>query len=269
MATEPATGILQPSERWGRYPEPEPPGIGGRIRQQAAYAGCIGGAVALNLALLARGAGVEAAREKVRRGAAWYLRFLAARNFVHTHFEDFDADSFSGGALLCANHPSILDAVCLFAAVPQLDCVIGSGPMRSPLFALPARLARYVPGDGALRMVKECRRRMAAGATVLVFPEGTRTAGGALGRFREGPFLAAMAAGAPVRTVFIETNSLFLGKGFRFYRNTPAPITMRISAGDVFHAGPGDDARAMAKRVEDYFRARLVREPNRITRTDA
>lgn len=268
MATEPATGMLRPAERWKTYPAPVDPGAGGCLRQQFAYAGCIGGALALNAVLLARGwgRGVDAARDEVRRGAAWYLRFLAARNFVHTHFEGFGGRAAGGGALLCANHPTILDALCLFAKIPQLDCVIGSKPMRSPLFALPARLAGYVPGGHALRMVKECRHRMAAGSTVLVFPEGTRTAEGAVGRFHEGPFLAAVAAGAPVRTVFIETNSLFLGKGFRFYRNTAAPITMRISAGDEFRAGPGEDARGLARRVEGYFRGSLCREGGRITR---
>ena len=73
-------------------------------------------------------------------------------------------------------------------------------------------------------------------------------------------------AGAPIRTVFIETNSLFLGKGYSFFKATTEPINFRFSAGEIFQPRPAESARELSRRLEKYFRERLGREGDRIYR---
>lgn len=209
---------------------------------------------------------VASVRHRLSSSAASYFRNLAEKDLVHYSFEGFENAVAWKGSVICANHPSILDAVCFFWKMPGIGCVVGMNPWGNPLLSLPARLAEFVPRDPPLRMLKECRQRLIRGENILLFPEGTRTTRGALNPFHDGPALLAIKAGAPIRTVFIETNSLFLGKGYSFFKATTEPIKFRFSAGEIFQPRPAESARELSRRLETYFRQRLGREGDRIYR---
>lgn len=213
-----------------------------------------------------READVAAVRSRLSVDSGAYFSDLAARNLVHCEFEGFEEAVTWKGSILCANHPSILDAICFFWKIRGLGCVVGMKPWGNPLLSFPARIAEFVPRDPALRMLKECRQRLQRGENILLFPEGTRTTRGALNPFHDGPALLSVKAHAPIRTVFIETNSLFLGKGYSFFKPTTEPIVFRFSLGEVFQPGPGESARDLSRRLESYYRDRLGREGERIFR---
>jgi 1-acyl-sn-glycerol-3-phosphate acyltransferase len=191
---------------------------------------------------------------------------MAERDLVHCHWEGFGEAADWTGSIVVANHPSILDALCFFWKLPGIGCVVGSNPWGNPLLSNPARRADFVPCDPAMRMFKEGRRRLARGENILLFPEGTRTTQGTLNSFHAGPALLAVKSGAPVRTVFIECNSLFLGKEYSFFQPTPRAIEFRFSTGEVLRPDGSESARAFARRMEDHYRARLRREGDRIFR---
>ena len=67
-----------------------------------------------------------------------------------------------------------------------------------------------------------------------MFPEGTRTVTRPLNRFRPGITLIAKLAQAPIQTVFIETDSPYLGKGWPIWRAPPLPIVFRVRLGQRF-----------------------------------
>jgi 1-acyl-sn-glycerol-3-phosphate acyltransferase len=187
---------------------------------------------------------------------------------IRCEYVGFEDSSNWRASLLCANHPSIFDALLLFQNFPHAACVVGTNPWRHPLFSIPARQAAYIPSLPALRMVKETRSVLSQGGNMIVFPEGTRTREGALGPFLDGFALSAIKGGATVRTIFIECTSRFLGKAISFKSPLEMPIHFRISTGDVFHPGPDERARDFSQTLETYFRARLLREGEAIRRTD-
>ena len=47
-------------------------------------------------------------------------------------------------------------------------------------------------------MLAECRRTLGEGLSVMMFPEGTRSEDGTIGRFKDGAFELAIDAGVPV-----------------------------------------------------------------------
>lgn len=212
-----------------------------------------------------RAADVAEIRSRLSRDSGRFFAHLAARDLVHCRFDGLGAADWRG-SIVAANHPSILDALGLFWKMPGIGCVVGNNPRGNPLLSHPARRADFVPRDPALAMIKECRRRLRLGENILLFPEGTRTTRGALDPFLEGPALVAVKSDAPIRTVFIECNSLFLGKGYSVFRPLREPVVFRFSAGEVFRPAEGESARHLARRLEDYFRGELVREGDRIFR---
>jgi hypothetical protein len=85
--------------------------------------------------------------------------------------------------------------------------------------------------------------------------------------FQCGFALPAIKSDACIRTVFIECDSMALGKGFSFFRSALPPIRFRISAGEVFESRGIRRARELSDEIERYFRANLRRKGDHIIRT--
>jgi hypothetical protein len=206
------------------------------------------------------------ARELISRHSTGYLARLERMGCIECEYVGFDDSLKWQGSLLCANHPSIFDALLLFRKFPHAACVVGRNPWRHPLFSIPARHASYIPSFPALRMVKETQNLVSRGGSMIVFPEGTRTRDGALASFHDGFALAAIKSGATVRTLFIECTSRFLSKSISFKNSLEMPIRFRISTGDIFHPRPSENTRDFSRTLEMYFRENLVREGEVIRR---
>ena len=88
-------------------------------------------------------------------------------------------------------------------------------------------------------MVRQAVDDLRAGGQLVMFPEGTRTTGASLNPFHGGFALIARARHAPVQTVFIDTTSPYLGKGW--------PIWKRAAAADRVLAAHRPAFRARAR----------------------
>lgn len=82
------------------------------------------------------------------------------------------------GALVVANHPSLLDYVMLAAEMPVCDCIVKQSLWRNPFIGGVVRAADYLPNVAGEDLLALCQSRILAGGLLLVFPEGTRTTPG-------------------------------------------------------------------------------------------
>jgi 1-acyl-sn-glycerol-3-phosphate acyltransferase len=96
------------------------------------------------------------------------------------------------------NHQSNFDIPAMLAGVPrQFRWLAKAELFRIPVFGLTMRRSGYIPIDRSDRKkslvsMKEAAQRIANGTSVVIFPEGTRTADGALQPFKKGGFVLAM-----------------------------------------------------------------------------
>lgn len=187
-----------------------------------------------------------------------YLSLLEKWKVLKLEFAGFEGCEGWRGSVLAPNHPSIMDAVALIARVPGLDCVMNSRLLRDPVMGGAAKLCDYVCNDAPLRMLKSCRERLVRGSNILIFPEATRTSTPPLGPFHEGYALAAVRASAPIRTIFIECDSLYFGRDFSFFRPAPCPMSFRLTAARVFETSANDNARSVSAEIDAYFRDNLT-----------
>jgi 1-acyl-sn-glycerol-3-phosphate acyltransferase len=107
-----------------------------------------------------------------------------------------------GGALVVANHQSVLDIPLLAAATPRhVSFVARKSLANSRVLGFIMRqcgavlIERGVGDRGALREMIEHLER---GDLVAIFPEGTRTLDGRVGEFKGGALHAARKAGVPI-----------------------------------------------------------------------
>jgi 1-acyl-sn-glycerol-3-phosphate acyltransferases len=102
---------------------------------------------------------------------------------------------------------------------------------RIPIFGRAMHHIGYIPvdrshGRQALKSLDEAAKRIASGSSVLIFPEGTRSADGALQEFKSGGALLAIKAGVPIVPLAFIGSREVLAKGRLLPRN--GEIIIRI-----------------------------------------
>ncbi|MEO8752579.1 MAG: lysophospholipid acyltransferase family protein [Casimicrobiaceae bacterium] len=164
---------------------------------------------------------------------------------------ELDALRADGGLVIAPNHPSLLDVVLVTSRLSRVTCIMKANLWDNVLLGGGARLARYIRNDSPSGMVKLAVDEIRRGSQLLVFPEGTRTVHRPVNRFKGGFALIAQRAGVPVQTVFIETNSPFLGKGWPVWRRPAMPLCYRVRLGRRFTVS--GDVKAFSTMLEAYF----------------
>ena len=103
-----------------------------------------------------------------------------------------------------SNHASALDIPAIILGLPQQIRVVYKKELeRIPIFGWGLKWGHYVGidrtrGADALKSLETAARKVATGASVLLYAEGTRTPDGKLQPFKRGAFSLAVKAGVPV-----------------------------------------------------------------------
>ncbi|TYO97510.1 1-acyl-sn-glycerol-3-phosphate acyltransferase [Geothermobacter ehrlichii] len=133
--------------------------------------------------------------------------------------------------IFMANHQSNFDILALLAGIPgQFRWLAKAELFRIPLFGLVMRQAGYIPverGDRreSLESMKMVASRITAGASVIIFPEGTRTEDGSLRPFKKGGFLVALQSGVEIVPVAISGSFTIMPKGGKKIRGGRIEVT--------------------------------------------
>jgi 1-acyl-sn-glycerol-3-phosphate acyltransferase len=108
-----------------------------------------------------------------------------------------------------ANHSSYLDIIALGATVPDdMRFIFKKELTKVPVFGWTLAMGPYILIDrtdprNAMASIEEAAAQIRDGASVAIFPEGTRTPDGALGPFKRGGLMLATKSGVPMVPVAI------------------------------------------------------------------
>ena len=186
-----------------------------------------------------------------------FLGYLRAFGLIELDATALSGLRESGGLIVVANHPCLLDAVLMVSQLPKAVCLMKGSLARNIIFSGTARLAGYIHNKSGLGLIKKCEERLKEGANLLVFPEGTRTVGRKLTPFKMGFALVAVLTRAPVQTVIIMTESGCLGKSWPLFKKPIFPVRYSLRLGRRFQPMPQEDAKDFGVKVENYFRETL------------
>lgn len=131
---------------------------------------------------------------------------------------------------------------------------------RIPIFGQAMHRVGYIPidrshGREALRSLEEAAKRIAAGSSVLIFPEGTRSADGTLGDFKAGAVLLAIKAGVPIVPLGFNGSYRVLPKGALLPRG--GEIVIRIGAPIATEQFKASDKQLLAAELRAAVAALL------------
>ena len=160
--------------------------------------------------------------------------------------------------IFVSNHVSWFDVLVLVKMLPQYSFVAKAELFRVPLFGSAARAVGTIPIErenrkAAFQSYEEAAARMKGGRNVVVFPEGTRGPEYALRPFKKGPFVLAIAAGAPIVPTLIHGTIEVLPRGSFWLRGGRVDVHLLEP---VPTAGLTYDQRdELARRVYDRLAA--------------
>lgn len=121
--------------------------------------------------------------------------------------------------IVMANHQSHYDVFALMGLLPlQIRWIIKMELRKIPLFGFACERVGYIfidRGDHAKarESLKAAGERIRGGASVIFFPEGTRSADGKLRSFKKGGFVIALEAQVPILPVTVVGGKEVLPKG--------------------------------------------------------
>lgn len=164
------------------------------------------------------------------------------------------------GQLVVANHPSLIDIVFLISMIDNATCIVKPDLFRNIFTRGPVSRAGYIPSDAPETLIENCVKALDAGATMVIFPEGTRTVPGSPFRFRRGAAYVQQRAGCSVVLAVISSKPPMLGKHEKWYEipHCRAHYTLSVEEDVVTSGAQERNQTAISPRVQtrqwrDYF----------------
>jgi 1-acyl-sn-glycerol-3-phosphate acyltransferase len=174
-----------------------------------------------------------------------------------------------------ANHQSIYDIPCLFWSIPfQLRIIakesLGNFPILGPHLKRTGHMLVDRSKPDRSGIFGWASRLTSNGLSLIVFPEGTRSRTGMMGKFKGGSIMLAMQAGLPIVPISVIGSRHVMKKGELTTRPGQVrmivhqPIEMPANAAPSVH-----DVRELADRIREVIRPSVEAEAESRSAQDA
>jgi 1-acyl-sn-glycerol-3-phosphate acyltransferase len=169
------------------------------------------------------------------------LKILAPRQKIEI---DPQVEAISSSVIIC-NHLSYLDPLLLIALFPQQKTIVKTRFFGAPVFGWIITKSGYIPATGEgrfgammIRQMETMPAYLKGGGNLFVFPEGTRSRDGKIGKLQVGALKIARINHAPVLVLQISNSDKLFTPG-KFLFNTRGKNTISVKM--IAHIDPDYD----------------------------
>ncbi len=215
--------------------------------------------------VLPRKFGNRFGQRMITMGFKVFMFYLAITGLVKCDVSALDALKHEKGLILAPNHPSLIDAVLVISRLPRVTCIMKAVLWDNIVLGGGSRLAGFVRNDSQPNMVRASVAALRDGGQLLMFPEGTRTVAQPINPLKGAIALISKKSQAPVQTIFIESNTEFLGKRWPTLKKPTFPLHYRVTLGKRFDppCNEPQDGKILSNKIfvaelDAYFRASLT-----------
>jgi 1-acyl-sn-glycerol-3-phosphate acyltransferase len=165
--------------------------------------------------------------------------------------------------ILVANHQGAADIPILLGYLPvRFRFAIKKELFSLPIFGWYLRRAGYFPVDrqvilSAYKTVEQIVEIIKLGESVMVFPEGTRSRDGSLGKFKRGSLMAALRSGAPIIPLAISGSYNIMPR--HTYLINPSKV--KLSAGKPIYIKDENEYEQKVEEARDSIAKLLSARP--------
>lgn len=188
------------------------------------------------------------------RNVGWLTIFC--NPYWNFHLERGAADQYREPSVVVSNHESEAD-IFLSCLLPwNLKYLAKAEIYRTPIMGWGMRMAGdigVVRGDrrSGVKALIECRKKLKAGTSVIIFPEGTRSRTDEMLPFKEGAFRLAVDAQVPIQPVALAGTRYALPPGSLLFG--PSKAVIRILEPVPTTGMTAADVPALTERVRDQI----------------
>ncbi len=208
-------------------------------------------------------------KEWVHRATSWstyaFLKAMVTTKMVRINE---GGETFSKPAVVIANHQSFIDILVMMGLHRKFVMVTNSWVWESPFFG---KIVRYLDffhtGDGYENLAKALEAKVAEGYSIVVFPEGTRSADLSIKRFHKGAFYLAEQLKLDIIPVLLYGNGLVSSKRQPFYIKKGLLVSKILPRIAYDSTEYGRSYKERTKGIARYFNTeydKLYEEYNRI-----
>jgi 1-acyl-sn-glycerol-3-phosphate acyltransferase len=173
------------------------------------------------------------------------------------------------GTLVVANHPSLIDVIFIVAHLPDTICVVKEALARNLFTRAVVRATGYLTSATPGQMIHDCVQLLSEGATILMFPEGTRTVSGQPLTFRHGAARVLCRALCPLTPIFLRISPPTLAKGQAWFRVPDRKVRYVMEVGDPLApveliestGSERRDTKNCTERLQSIFAGRIAERP--------
>ncbi|MBE9464087.1 1-acyl-sn-glycerol-3-phosphate acyltransferase [Dyadobacter subterraneus] len=174
---------------------------------------------------------------------------------VKKNFSGTEHMDISKPVIYIANHTSFLDILLAIMINPKIVMMVKGWVYNSPFFGPIIRFAGYIYTEaGPEENIARMRKLIEEGYSILVFPEGTRSEDGKIGRFHKGAFHLAQELNLDIQPILIHGASDVLPKGDFLIR--PGALNVRVLP-RLTYSDPkwGESLRDKTKNISAHFKS--------------
>ncbi|MFZ1305962.1 MAG: 1-acyl-sn-glycerol-3-phosphate acyltransferase, partial [Ferruginibacter sp.] len=187
--------------------------------------------------------------------ACWFLMYVMGnvkKKIINPLHEDLKRP-----AIIICNHQSSLDIVPLIMLNPKILMLTNNKKWNAPFFGPVIRMADYFPSEEIEQKTDKIADRMKHGYSLIIFPEGTRSEAGDIGRFHKGAFYLAEKLDADILPIMIHGTNYTLTKKDALLKNGQVTLKFlpRIKPADLQY---GNGYAERAKQIGRYFRGEFA-----------
>ena len=169
------------------------------------------------------------------------------------------------GAIVVSNPLSAMDPVFLGCALPRVFSSMAKAEIfKNPIIARFIRSLGGFPvnrGTGDVSAIVTAKKAVDDGGLLVIFPEGTRSKTGEMGRLKPGSLLIALQSGAPIVPAYITPKSgkikAFKGIGISF--GAPVDAASLFEGADLSDI-KRSDYRAAGEKLASLMKAQRMEE---------
>ena len=178
-----------------------------------------------------------------------FLMMTIRKNVINPGGENFNKP-----AIIVANHQSHIDLPLLMMLSPKIIILTTTWVWNNPAYFLFIRYLNFYPvTHGYEPLIEKLKKKVEDGYSILVFPEGTRSADQKIHRFHKGAFLLAEKLNLDIVPVIIHGAGDCMNKGENHIKRGSVTIKIfpRLKAED---RSIGSDYHERTKYVLNFFR---------------
>ncbi len=196
---------------------------------------------------------------KIFRSYVAMMRMLGVLSVAVEHSDKLQQ---SAGKLVIANHPSLIDVVLLIAHLPETSCIVKQSLWRNPCMSIIISAAGYIKNNAEPEVVLEaCGQNLNKGASLIIFPEGTRTTPGEELRMQRGAANIALRCAVDFLPVTIRVTPTTLTKSEPWYAIPQSKPHFSLVVGDpittrqlcLTETSDAKNARTITRHLQQHF----------------